>query len=163
MSSRAYIGLGSNLYAPKQQLLSALEEIKTLPQSQFIGRSQLYRSPPMGNTEQPDFINAVAAIDTELEPEQLLNYLAMIEQLHGRQRNGQKNQPRPLDLDILLYGNVTRETAQLVIPHPRLKERNWVLYPLADISPELVFPDGESLSSLLQKMTDKDLEILEAE
>ena len=135
---RAYIGLGSNLNNPAEQINKAVEALNNLPKSQLKKVSQLYPNPPMGPQDQPDFINAVAALDTELEPLELLKYLQKIEDQQGRERNIiQRWGPRTLDLDILLYGDVYLHTEKLTIPHPGLSYRNFVLLPLREIAPDL--------------------------
>lgn len=135
----AYIGLGSNLSNPHQQILSAIGELSSTPGIHVVGQSSLYVSAPMGYTEQPDFINAVVALRTPLPAETLLKTLLCIEQSHGRIR-AFTNAPRNLDLDLLLYGNERIEAADLSVPHPRLHERAFVLLPLIEISPEVRIP-----------------------
>jgi 2-amino-4-hydroxy-6-hydroxymethyldihydropteridine diphosphokinase len=146
---RCYLGLGSNLDHPARQVGKALEELSQLPESEFIRASSLYRSPPMGPQDQPDYINAVAAIDTRLNASALLQHLLSIEQRHGRTRGSQRWTARPLDLDILLYGPEVIKNQQLTIPHPGIAERNFVLYPLQEIAPDLVIPQLGPLSSLI--------------
>lgn len=152
----AYVGLGSNLADPEHQLRSALIELKALPQSQFLAHSSLYRSPPLRgenvSTDQPDYLNAVAAVDTELSPTALLAALQSLENRHHRER-AERWGPRTLDLDLLLYGEQVIDLPQLRVPHPGLYERNFVLYPLAELaanlSCELQIPGRGSLTSLL--------------
>ncbi len=146
---RCYIGLGSNLDNPARQVASALEKLVQLPQSTLIRASSLYRSPPMGPQDQPDYVNAVAAIDTHLSAEALLQHLLHIEQRHGRVRGLQRWTARTLDLDLLLYGQQLVKSQELTIPHPGIAERNFVLYPLQEIAPELVIPQLGPLSSLI--------------
>jgi 2-amino-4-hydroxy-6-hydroxymethyldihydropteridine diphosphokinase len=146
---RCYIGLGSNLENPASQVATALDELALLPQSQLIRASSLYRSPPMGPQDQPDYVNAVAAIDTGLSAEALLQRLLNIEQHHGRVRDRQRWTARTLDLDILLYGQEVIQNQDLTTPHPGIAERNFVLYPLQEIAPELVIPQLGPLSSLI--------------
>lgn len=143
-----YIGLGSNLDDPATQLRSALERIKEIPQSTLVECSGFYSSAPVGPGEQPDYVNAVASLDTELAPEALLDALQAIENLHGRERTLRWG-ARTLDLDILLYGTQQLSTPRLNVPHPRMAERNFVLEPLAELAPDLTMPDGTSLSALL--------------
>lgn len=145
---RAYIGLGSNLDDPRQQVIDALTELGDIPQSRVAARSSLYRSDPVGPPGQPDYINAVAALETELEPEQLLDALQAIEQTHQRVRKIHWG-PRTLDLDILLFDDRTISTERLTVPHAWMLERNFVLWPLAEIAPELLLPDGSALSEHL--------------
>lgn len=147
----AYIGLGSNLHDPLAQVTRAFDELSTLPQSQLVGRSALYASKPVGPI-QPDFINAVALLDTRLTPLALLDALQAIEQTHQRVRI-QHWGPRTLDLDLLLFGDQIIANERLTVPHPYLSQRSFVLYPLADITPELRLPDGSHLGELLQQCT----------
>ena len=134
----AYVGIGSNLDEPRRQVLEALTELDQLPHTRVVKKSSLYRSAPMGYTDQPDFINAVAQLETGLPAERLLAELQAIEARHGRQRSF-ANAPRTLDLDILLYGELALDLPALKIPHPRMHERAFVLKPLLEISPELRF------------------------
>ncbi len=156
-AKRAYIGLGSNLANPEQQVLRAVEALAELSASRFVTCSSLYRSTPMTGgdspAEQPDFINAVAAIDTFLPALALLDNLQELETRHGRERLGAHWGPRILDLDLLMYGDQIIETPRLMVPHAGMREREFVLYPLAEIQPDLRIPsvDGtESLTELLQ-------------
>ena len=137
---RAYIGLGSNLGDSGATLHAALGEIAALPDVQTCTASPFYRSAPV-DASGPDFINAVAALDTTLEPLQLLDALQAIELKHGRERP-YRNAPRTLDLDLLLYGDVAMDTQRLVLPHPRMHERAFVLRPLRDLAPSIALPQG---------------------
>lgn len=148
---RAYIGLGSNLDDPVGQLRRAVEALRGLSESRLTAVSRFYRSAPMGSAEQPDYVNAVAMLDTCLEPLALLDALQAIEQQQGRIRKGERWGPRTLDLDLLLYGAEVIAEPRLQVPHPGIKQRNFVLVPLADLAPELVFPDGESLQQALHQ------------
>lgn len=143
----AYIGLGSNLEAPLDQVKRAFDELGTLPHTRLIARSALYQSRAIG-PEQPDYINAVARIETGLTSLDLLDALQALEQAHRRVRL-QHWGPRTLDLDLLLYGDETIQHPRLTVPHPYLAQRAFVLYPLADIDPNLQLPDGQSLQALL--------------
>ena len=134
---RAYIGIGSNLNQPRQQVLDAIAALKILPRSRFVKASSLYETKPVGPQNQPDFMNAVAAIDTSLSAQALLSHLLAIEKKQGRVRSGERFGPRTLDLDLLLYGNEKINTKELTVPHPRMFEREFVLQPLAEIAPEL--------------------------
>lgn len=138
--SRAYVALGSNLQFPSHQILKAFDELDAMPFTRVIKKSSLYSTAPLGYEDQPDFINAVVEIETKLDPEKLLTYLLAIENLHGRKRPF-PNAPRQLDLDLLLYDNVQMQTPDLVIPHPRMHTRGFVLLPLAEIAPDLKIPD----------------------
>lgn len=135
----AYIGLGSNLESPEVQIVSALVELKAIPSSRCLIHSSLYASPPMGPQNQPDYINAVVAIETHLEPHSLLQELQMIERMHQRQRK-QRWGPRTLDLDLLLYGALTQDEVSLKIPHPGIALRAFVINPLLEIAPNLELP-----------------------
>jgi len=149
---RCYIGLGANLDEPVTQLQQAVQALKQLPQSTLVAVSGFYGSKPMGPQDQPDYVNAVAAIDTMLSAEQLLDALQQIEQQQGRKRKAERWGPRTLDLDILLYGNQVIATERLTVPHYGLRVREFVLYPLHDIAPQLSLPDGTVLSSLLAQV-----------
>lgn len=157
---RAYIGLGSNLDDPERQLRRALEALAQLPQTRLAGCSRFYRSVPLGPQDQPDYINAVAALDTTLEAETLLDALQAIETAQGRVRGPERWGPRTLDLDLLLYGSETLATPRLSVPHAGLAERGFVLYPLAELVPGLVLPDGRTLADLLARCDAAGLEPL---
>ncbi len=144
-----YIGLGSNLESPQAQINSALTALQALPQSQYLQCSHWYSSKAIGPGEQPDYINAVAALETQLSPLALLHELQGIENAHGRQRDIRWG-ARTLDLDLLLYDNVCIETEELHIPHPEMTKRNFVLYPLYDVAPSLILPDGQAVSTLIE-------------
>jgi 2-amino-4-hydroxy-6-hydroxymethyldihydropteridine diphosphokinase len=148
---RAYIGLGSNLDQPAEQLRAALAAIAALPDTTLEAVSSLYASSPLGPADQPDYVNAVAALDTHLTPLELLDCLQQIEQQQGRQRKAERWGPRTLDLDILLYGQQVIDLPRLQVPHYHLQARPFVLYPLAEIAPELLLPDGRVLPELLEK------------
>ena len=149
---RCYIGLGANLAQPLAQLQQAVTALRLLPASQLVAVSSFYGSKPMGPQDQPDYVNAVAALDTELPAEALLDALQQIEQQQGRQRKDERWGPRTLDLDILLYGDDIINSERLTVPHYGLKQREFVLYPLAEIAPNLSLPDGTVLSSLLEQV-----------
>ncbi|MDE1941726.1 MAG: 2-amino-4-hydroxy-6-hydroxymethyldihydropteridine diphosphokinase [Betaproteobacteria bacterium] len=155
MSHTAYIGLGSNLDSPQTQITSGFTELGALPGTRLVAHSRLYRSAPMGYANQPDFVNAVACLTTELDPEALLDALLAIEIRHGRQREF-PNSPRTLDLDVLLYDDRCIETARLTIPHPRMGIRAFVLRPLAEIAPALEIPGQGTVGQLLLRCADQD-------
>ena len=134
----AYVGIGSNLDDPRAQVLGAFEELDTLPHTRLVRKSSLYRTAPVGHEQQPDFINAVAQLETGLPAERLLAELQGIEKRHGRERTF-KNAPRTLDLDLLLFGDSKLNLPQLTVPHPRMHERAFVLQPLLEIAPQLPF------------------------
>lgn len=127
----------------------ALHELDGIAASRCTARSSLYRSDPMGPADQPDYINAVAALETALQPQALLEALQDIEQAHGRVRQGLRWGPRTLDLDLLMYDQQQIDTPQLQVPHPGLHERPFVLYPLAEIEPQLVIPGRGTLEQLM--------------
>jgi len=134
----AYVGIGSNLDEPRRQVLEAFSELDQLPHTRVVKKSSLYRSAPMGHAGQPDFINAVAQLETGLPAERLLAELQEVERRHGRERSF-PNAPRTLDLDILLFGNAALQSGVLTIPHPRMHQRAFVLKPLLEIDPQLPF------------------------
>lgn len=147
----AYIALGSNLQQPQRQLQTALAALARLPDTQLIAQSSLYRSAPVGYLNQPDFVNAVAAIRTALTPRALLDALLAIEREHGRVR-AFANAPRTLDLDMLLYGERVIGEPGLTVPHPRMQERAFVLVPLAQIAPSVWVPGSGRVCDLLQNL-----------
>lgn len=133
---QAYIALGSNLDDPRQQVLTAMDELNVLPFTRVVAKSSLYQTKPLGPQDQPDFINAVVAIATQLAPLALLHECLNLEIRHGRARH-ERWGPRTLDLDLLLYGDLQLTLPELVIPHPHMYDREFVLKPLAEIAPEL--------------------------
>ena len=149
-ASRAYIGLGSNLNNPRQQILQAFTALDSLPGCRLEAYSTLYQSKPMGPAQQPDYVNAVAALETLCQPLELLEQLQEIERGQGRLRSGERWAPRTLDLDLLLYDELQMDTEALVIPHPGLHQRAFVLYPLAEIAPDLNVPVLGSLQNLME-------------
>lgn len=150
MNHIVYLGLGSNLEQPQQQIQQACNAIAMLPDTRLLLCSPLYRSAPLGPAGQPDYINAALSIETQLEPETLLDSLQAIENQQGRVRK-QRWGARTLDIDILLYGNKTIDSPRLTIPHSQIALRNFVLLPLQDINPDLHFPDGSSLATLVAR------------
>ncbi len=146
---RVYIGLGSNLATPIEQLRSALAALAALPQTDLIAQSSFYSSDPLGPADQPRYVNAVAALDTELSPLALLDALQTIELEQGRTRKAERWGPRTLDLDILLFGERLLDEPRLTVPHYHMHARAFVLYPLAEIAPDLKLPDGRALIELL--------------
>lgn len=141
-----YIGLGSNLGTPVDQLSSALNAMDDLPHTYVDKVSSFYASKPMGPKDQPDYVNAVARIVSGLQPHELLASLQGIEQAHRRERKGERWGPRTLDLDILLFGSLTINSPDLVIPHYGMAEREFVLVPLFELVPNMIMPDGKPLS-----------------
>jgi 2-amino-4-hydroxy-6-hydroxymethyldihydropteridine diphosphokinase len=145
--TRAFIGLGANLGQPGPALKSAVQAIRKLPDSRLTGISSLYRSTPLGPAGQPDYLNAVVRLETALPPHALLAALQAIENAHGRLREIRWG-ARTLDLDVLLYGNDVITTSDLVVPHPELNNRNFVLIPLLELQADLRVTDAMPLSSL---------------
>lgn len=137
---RAYIGLGSNLDQPAQQIRRAIAALGNFPHTQLVACSHLYRSAPLGPQDQPDFVNAVAALDTTLDVAALLRALQHVEQQQGRVRSGEQWGPRTLDLDIVLYGDLQLRGHELTVPHPQAHVRDFVLVPLLEIAPEIEIP-----------------------
>jgi len=135
---RVYIALGSNLAKPVDQVNCALEALAHMHRTKLVVCSAFYRRKPLGPQNQPDFLNAVVALDTELPPEELLDCTQAIEQNQGRVRKLERWGPRTLDLDMLLYGDRVINTERLTVPHYDMKNREFMLYPLAEIAPELV-------------------------
>lgn len=162
MMVRAYIALGSNLDNPGLQLQSAVDEIASTPGIALAGCSRLYQSDPVGPEGQPDYCNAVVAVDTSLEPVALLDATQAIENSHGRVRSVRWG-PRTLDLDILLYGHQVIETERLTIPHYQMHVRNFVLCPLADINPDIILPDGKKLTTLVEQNGYQGLNVIASE
>jgi 2-amino-4-hydroxy-6-hydroxymethyldihydropteridine diphosphokinase len=152
----AYIGLGSNLDDPVTQVKTALKHLADLDHCRLLKASSLYRSPPMGPRDQPDYVNAVVLLRTTLAAEDLLDALQAIEQQHARVRDRHWG-PRTLDLDLLLYGQVGIDGARLTVPHPGIAERNFVLYPLAEVDPALVIPGRGTVEALLAQCPDTGL------
>ncbi|WP_297817467.1 2-amino-4-hydroxy-6-hydroxymethyldihydropteridine diphosphokinase [uncultured Paraglaciecola sp.] len=156
-----YIGLGSNLTLPEKQIQAAYASLARLPDTVLIKCSSLYKSQPMGPQDQPDYVNAVALIETALSPESLLQHTQLIENQQGRIRKASRWGPRTLDLDMLLFGLQRIDNEHLTVPHSGMKQREFVLYPLFEIAPDLILPCGEKLANLvmtcpingLQKMT----------
>jgi 2-amino-4-hydroxy-6-hydroxymethyldihydropteridine diphosphokinase len=152
--SRAFVALGSNLKDPQAQVSSALIALNTLPETQVIRPSSLYRTAPVGYDNQPDFINAVAEVKTKLTPLELLRALLALENQYGRERPF-PNAPRVLDLDLLLYEDVQMQTTELTLPHPRMHERGFVMLPLAEIAPELSIAGFGKASDLAKACGDQ--------
>ncbi|MEO7386145.1 MAG: 2-amino-4-hydroxy-6-hydroxymethyldihydropteridine diphosphokinase [Gammaproteobacteria bacterium] len=137
----AYVGVGSNLDAPEEQVRAALDALCGLPETRRIVCSASWRNPALGPQPQPDFVNAVAGLLTRLPPARLLDELLAIERRQGRDRSaGVRWGPRRIDLDLLVVGDVVMDTASLVLPHPGIATRNFVLFPLLEIAPGLSIP-----------------------
>lgn len=155
----AFIGLGSNLDDPQAQLDRAIAILSQTPGIAVRLVSSYYRTAPWGDTAQPDFINAVVQIDTRLAAEDLMAQLTRIEAESGRVRERRWG-PRTLDLDLLLYGEVVRDTPQLQLPHPRMHERRFVLEPLAELAPQLMITGRGRVDELLAKLADSGVQRL---
>ncbi len=155
--ANAYIALGSNLQHPAQQVKRAFEVIAKLPNTTLLKRSSLYKTAPVGYDNQPDFINAVAMVETGLTPEAMMQQLLSIEQQFGRERPF-PNAPRILDLDLLLYDNITMQTDLLTLPHPRMQSRGFVILPLTEIAVDLILPSGESVVELAKRFPQEDIQ-----
>ena len=146
---RAYIGLGANLKDPPAQVREALQLIGARPGIRVVAASQLYRSAPLpAGGEQPDYCNAVCAVDTDLNPDRLLAHLHEVERRMGRERPPQRWAPRLIDLDLLHYERVRMKTSRITLPHPELQRRNFVLVPLAEIAPDLELPGLGNVAEL---------------
>ena len=150
----AYVGLGANLGNPQRQLQAAFGELNRLPNTRMSAQSGLYRSAPLGHLDQPEFLNAVARLETELSPDALLEALQEIEKRHGRERPF-AGAPRTLDLDLLLYGNEVIHSPRLAVPHPRMHERAFVLKPLLDLAPDISVPGRGAVRDLLAACRDQ--------
>jgi 2-amino-4-hydroxy-6-hydroxymethyldihydropteridine diphosphokinase len=147
----AFIALGSNLGDPEAQIRGALSTLAAMLETRLVRHSSLYRNPPVGYPDQPEFVNAVAEIRTRLAPRDLLDQLLALERNQGRTRDF-ANAPRTIDLDILLYGGHVVNEPGLTIPHPRMLERAFVLVPLAEIAPDAVVPGVGRVSGLVKRV-----------
>jgi len=153
----AYVGIGSNQEEPRAQVMAALDELAGIARTRLVRRSSLYRSAPVGYDAQPDFINAVAELDTGLAASALLRELQQVEARHGRTRSF-PNAPRTLDLDLLLYAQERIDEPALVVPHPRMHERAFVLKPLLEIAPAVQIPGRGPAASCLQACAGQEVE-----
>ncbi|MFH8133442.1 2-amino-4-hydroxy-6-hydroxymethyldihydropteridine diphosphokinase [Pantoea osteomyelitidis] len=147
--TRVYLALGSNLADPLQQVDAALSALDHIPETQRVATSSFYRTPPYGPPDQPDYLNAVVALETRLAPESLLDHTQRIELAHGRVRKAERWGPRTLDLDILLFGDDVIDTPRLTVPHYDMHNRAFMLVPLLEIAPQGCLPDGHPLAALL--------------
>ncbi len=148
----AYIAIGSNLASPLEQVNAAVQALGDIPQTRVVALSSFYRTPPLGPQDQPDYLNAAIALDTALNAEALLDNTQRIELQQGRVRKEERWGPRTLDLDIMLFGDAVINTERLTVPHYDMKRRGFMLWPLFEIAPDLILPDGESLSALLAQL-----------
>jgi 2-amino-4-hydroxy-6-hydroxymethyldihydropteridine diphosphokinase len=153
----AYVGLGANLGEPRRQLTEALTAMSGLPETRLAGHSSFYRTAPVGGEDQPEFLNAVAALDTRLAPGVLLEGLLGIERRHGRERP-YANAPRTLDLDLLLFGEERIARPGLTVPHPRMHERGFVLKPLLELVPGARIPGRGPAADWLARCADQFVE-----
>ncbi len=158
-AKRVFVALGANLGEPLQQLDAAVEALQKVPEINCLAMSKVYVSKPHGPQNQPDFTNAVLAIDTTLSPEQLLDVLQRIEIEQGRERHEHWG-ARTLDLDIILYANQTIQTERLTIPHAYAHEREFVLQPLADLDETLVLPQHGKITELLKQLPTETMEVI---
>jgi len=158
--TEAYIALGSNLGDARGHVLGAFDALSRLPGTRLEARSQLYLTPPWGVLEQPPFVNAAARIDTMLRPHALLDALLAIERAAGRVRDGERWGPRTLDLDILYMSGVALDDDRLTLPHPRIRDRAFVLMPLNDLAPDLELPGQGRVATLLAALDTTGLERL---
>lgn len=145
----AYIAIGSNLASPLEQVNAAVQALGEIPQSRVVAVSSFYRTPPLGPQDQPDYLNAAVVLETALVAETLLDNTQRIELQQGRVRKEERWGPRTLDLDIMLFGHETINTERLTVPHYDMKNRGFMLWPLFEVAPDLIFPDGISLKSIL--------------
>lgn len=145
----AYIAIGSNLASPLEQVNAAITALGEIPYSQIVARSAFYRTPPLGPQDQPDYLNAAVALDTTLDADILLDHTQRIELAQGRVRKAERWGPRTLDLDIMLFGDEVINTPRLTVPHYDMHNRGFMLWPLFEIAPEVLFPDGTPLACVL--------------
>lgn len=157
----AFVGLGGNVGAAVTTLRAAIGDLSALPDTQLLRASKLYRTPAWGLEDQPDFVNAVALLETQLAPQALLEHLLAIERIHGRSRDADLRWgPRTLDLDLLLYGDAVIDEPGLHVPHPQLHKRAFALQPLVEIAPETVIPGIGRASDALAAMATTGIEAL---
>ncbi|WP_313069314.1 2-amino-4-hydroxy-6-hydroxymethyldihydropteridine diphosphokinase [Atlantibacter hermannii] len=150
--TRVYIAIGSNLASPLEQVNAALAALAEIPDSQIVAVSPFYRTPPLGPQDQPDYLNAAVALDTDLAPETLLDHTQRIELQQGRERKAHRWGPRTLDLDIMLFGDRQIATPRLTVPHYDIKNRAFMLLPLVHIAPDVCFPDGVKVADILANL-----------
>ncbi len=157
-----YIGIGSNLDDPALQVARAFDACRGLRRSRLIACSRRYGSPPLGPVAQGDFVNAVAGVLTQLSPEELLAELRQLEQAMGRVAPRERWGPRRIDFDLLVHGGETRATGELRLPHPEIAWRDFVLYPLNDVAPDLEVPGVGRVAELLGKVENRGIKPLDA-
>lgn len=150
--TRVYIAIGSNLASPLEQVNAAVTALAAIPDSRMVAVSSFYRTPPLGPQDQPDYLNAAVALETELQAEALLDHTQRIELQQGRQRKAERWGPRTLDLDIMLFGDAVINSERLTVPHYDMKNRGFMLWPLYEIAPTLHFLDGATLRQVLENL-----------
>jgi len=150
--TRVYLALGSNLADPLHQVDAALAALDAIPHTVRTQTSSLYRTPPYGPPDQPDYLNAVVELETALAAEALLDHTQRIELEHGRVRKAERWEPRTLDLDIMLFGNQILSTPRLTVPHYDMHNRAFMLVPLLEIAPLIALPNGQPLSDVLAQL-----------
>ncbi|EUM07827.1 2-amino-4-hydroxy-6-hydroxymethyldihydropteridine diphosphokinase [Enterobacter sp. E12] len=148
----AYIAIGSNLASPLEQVNAAVQALGEIPQSRIVAVSSFYRTPPLGPQDQPDYLNAAVVLETTLDAETLLDNTQRIELQQGRVRKAERWGPRTLDLDIMLFGDEVINTERLTVPHYDMKNRGFMLWPLFEVAPDLIFPDDIPLKSILDSL-----------
>ena len=148
----AYIAIGSNLASPLEQVNAAVQALGEIPQSKLVAVSSFYRTPPLGPQDQPDYLNAAVVLETALDAETLLDNTQRIELQQGRVRKAERWGPRTLDLDIMLFGHETINTERLTVPHYDMKNRGFMLWPLFEVAPDLIVPDGIPLRTILDNL-----------
>jgi 2-amino-4-hydroxy-6-hydroxymethyldihydropteridine diphosphokinase len=160
--TRAYVALGANLGDPPRQLDVAVAALDRAPRTCVVARSPRYWTAPVGDADQPDFLNAVVAVDTDLRAHALLSELQRIEGALGRVRDGSRRWgPRVIDLDLLVFGDARIDDEVLTVPHPRIAERGFVLRPLADLAPGLDVPGIGAVNELLARVSTRDMRCAE--
>lgn len=162
VNSLVYLGLGANLNAPLEQLRNATQALAAHPSITLVASSSLYGSKPMGPQDQPDYVNSVVAIDTALSPLELLDITQQIELDFGRVRKADRWGPRTLDIDIILFKNLQLDNERLTVPHYGMKVREFVLYPMHEIAPDLALPCGTDLADLIKTIDKNGLSIIAA-
>ena len=150
-----WIGVGANLGEPKSQVLRAIQYLNKLEAVYVEDISSLYQTEPIGNKDQPDFINAVVRVSTKLDPLGMLHQMFKIESEFGRVRDGSQNSPRRLDLDLLIYDKLVMNSTELILPHPRMKDRLFVLEPLKELEGNFEIPTFGTVSTLISKCSEQ--------
>jgi 2-amino-4-hydroxy-6-hydroxymethyldihydropteridine diphosphokinase len=157
----AYVGIGSNLDSPREQVMRAFEALSSMPKSRLVARSRAYRTAPFGPVAQEDFVNAAAGMLTQQDPEEFLRSLREIEVIMGRAPPRERWGPRRIDLDLLALGAIRCATDTLILPHPGIAERDFVLVPLAEIAPTLEIQGVGTVASLLARVPMRGISVIE--